>query len=123
MALPINRSFDEYVVQARMADVATTTSCWAVAPCKGRVKRMYSVVHGTTSGADAVITVAIDGATALTDTLTIADASTAGTVDSVEFSQGEALTSVLEGSKIDIDSDGGGGTTVIADFYLVIERT
>jgi type IV secretory pathway VirB2 component (pilin) len=122
MALPINRAVDEIVVSARMADVATTTSCWAVAPCKGRLKRMYSVVHGTTSGAIAVISVAIDGATALTDTLSIADGAVAGEVDSVEFGQG-VLCDVNEGSKIDIDSDGGGGSTVIADFALVIEKT
>lgn len=122
MALPINRAVDEIVVQARMADVAATTSCWAVAPCKGRLRRMYSVIHGTVNG-DAVISVAIAGATALTDTLTIANTSTAGTVDSVEFSQGPLYTSVVEGDKIDVDSDGGGSTTVIADFYLVIEKT
>jgi hypothetical protein len=126
MALPINRAVDEIVVQARMADIAATTSCWAVAPCKGRLKRMYSVIHGTQDATDAVISVAIDGATALTDVLTIAGLSTAGTVDSVNFSQVNTvlgLCNVNEGSKIDIDSDGGGTTTVIADFYLVIEKT
>lgn len=121
MALPINRAVDEIVVQARMADVATTTSCWAVAPCKGRLRRMYSVIHGTVNGT-AGISVAIAGRTALTDTLSIADTSTAGTVDSVEFNQG-SLCDVVEGDKIDIDSDGVGSTTVIADFYLVIEKT
>lgn len=121
MALPVNRSVDEIVVSARMADVATTTSCWAVAPCKGRLVRAFSIIHGTVNGT-AVISFAIDGATALTQTLSIADTSTAGTVDSVEFAQ-SALTNVNEGSKIDIDSDGGGSTTVIGDFYLVIERT
>jgi hypothetical protein len=122
MALPVNRSFDEIVVQARMADVATTTSCWAVAPCKGVVKRMFSVIEGTVNG-DAVISLAIDGATALTETLTIADTSTAGTVDSVTYGQGPTYTGVTEGSKIDIDSDGGGSTTVVGNFFIVIERT
>ncbi len=121
MALPINRPIDEIVVNARMADVATTTSCWAVAPCKGRLKRMYSVIEGTVNG-DATITVAIAGATALTDTLVIADTSTAGTVDSVTFNQGY-LCDVVEGDKLDIDSDGGGSTTVVGNFFLVIEKT
>jgi hypothetical protein len=120
MALPINRAIDEIVVSARMADVATTTSCWAVAPCRGRLRRMYSVIHGTVNGT-ATISVAIAGATALTDNLVITDTSTAGTVDSVEFNQG-SLCNVVEGDKIDIDSDGGGSTTVIGDFYLVIEK-
>jgi hypothetical protein len=120
MALPVNRSVDEIVVQARMADVATTTSCWAVAPCKGRLVRAFSVIEGTVNGT-AVISFAIDGATALTETLSIADTSTAGTVDSVEFAQ-SANTLVTEGSKIDIDSDGGGSTTVVGNFFLVIDR-
>lgn len=120
MALPVNRSVDEIVVSARMADVAATTSCWAVAPCKGRLVRAFSVVEGTTNGA-AAISFAIDGATALTQTLTIASGGGAGDVDSVEFAQSSA-TLVTEGSKIDIDSDGGGSTTVVGNFYLVIER-
>ena len=120
MALPVNRSVDEVVVTARMADVAATTSAWAVAPCKGRLVRAYSVVHGTTNGA-AAITFAIDGATALSQGITIASGGGAGDVDTVEFAQSSA-TLVTEGSKIDIDSDGGGSTTVIGDFYLVIEK-
>jgi hypothetical protein len=42
-------------------------------------------------------------------------------VDSVEFADTK-LAYVTEGSKIDIDSDGGGSTTVIGDFYLVIQK-
>jgi hypothetical protein len=121
MALPVNRAVDEIVLTARMADVATTTSCWAVSPCKGRLIRAYSVIEGTVNGT-AGISFAIDGATALSETLSIADTSTAGTVDSVEFAQ-SALTQVTEGSKIDIDSDGVGSTTVVGNFYLVIEKT
>jgi hypothetical protein len=122
MALPVNRPMDEIVVQARMADVAATTSCWTLAPCKGRVKRMYSVIEGTVNGT-ATISLAIDGATALTDTLVIADTSTAGTVDSATFGQGDSYTTVTEGSKLDVDSDGGGSTTVVGNFFIVIERT
>ena len=121
MALPVNRPIDEIVVSTRMADVATTTSCWAVAPCKGRVKRMYSVIEGTVNGT-ATITLAVAGGTAATDTLVIADTSTAGTVDSCEFRQ-ETATLCAEGDKIDIDSDGGGSTTVVGNFFIVIERT
>lgn len=120
MALPINRAVDEVVLTGRMADVATTTSAWVVSPVKGRLKRVYSVIHGTVNGT-AVISFAIDGATALTPTLSIADTSTAGTVDSVEFTD-NYLCDVQEGSTIDIDSDGGGSTTVIGDFFLVIEK-
>jgi hypothetical protein len=120
MALPVNRSVDEIVVPARMADVATTTSCWAVAPCKGRLVRAFGVIEGTVNGT-AVISFAIDGATALTETMSLTDTSTAGTVFSVTFAQ-SALTLVTEGSKIDIDSDGTGSTTVVGNFYLVIDR-
>lgn len=120
MALPVNRAVDEVVVTARMADVAATTSCWAVAPCKGRLVRAYSVVEGTTNGA-AAITFAIAGGSALSQGITIASGGGAGDVDSVEFSRGSS-TLVAEGDKIDIDSDGGGSTTVVGNFYLVIEK-
>lgn len=120
MSLPVNRAVDEIVVSARMADVAATTSAWAMSPVKGRLVRAFSVIEGTVNG-DAVISFAIDGATALDQTLTITDTSTAGTVDSVEFANTK-LAMVTEGSKIDIDSDGGGSTTVVGNFYLVIER-
>jgi hypothetical protein len=120
MALPVNRAADEVVLTARMADVATTTSCWAASPCKGRLVRAYSVVEGTTNGA-AAISFAIDGGSALSQTLTIASGGGAGDVDSVTFAQ-SASTLVTEGSKIDIDSDGGGSTTVVGNFYLVIEK-
>lgn len=121
MALPVNRSINEVVVSARMADVAATTSCWAVAPCKGRLVRAFSVVHGTTNG-EPDISFAIDGATALAQKITIASGAVAGEVDSVEFADTK-LAYVTEGSKIDIDSDGEGSTTVIGDFYLVIEKS
>ena len=64
MALPNNRSFDEIVLTGRVADVAATTAGYVVCPVKGNIKRVYSVVEGTTNG-EAVISIAINGATAL----------------------------------------------------------
>lgn len=120
MALPINRSFDEFVIHATVADVAGTTAGWGVSPFKGMIKRIYSVVEGTTNGAP-VISFAIDGATAITETITIASGGGAGDVDSVEVTPG-ALKVVQEGSKISITSDGAGSTTVLGRFYIVCER-
>ncbi len=124
MALPVNRPIDEFVISGRMADVAATTPvAWLVSPCKGKIRRAYTVVEGTTNGAP-VLSFAIDGATALTDTLTIASAGGAGDVDSVSFSQAEsALGALLEGSKISVTSDGAGSTTVVANIFIVCERT
>jgi hypothetical protein len=120
MALPNNRSFDEIVLTGRVADVAATTPGYVVCPVKGNIKRVYSVVEGTTNG-EAVISFAIDGATALSPTLTIASGAVAGEIDSAEFSP-SSLTEVTEGSNISITSDGGGSTTVVGNFFIVIDR-
>lgn len=120
MALPVNRSVDEIVLTGRVADVAATTPGYVVSPVKGRLIRAYSVVEGTTNGA-AVISFAINGGSALGQTLTIASGAVAGEVDSVEFAQSSA-TYVTEGGYISITSDGGGSTTVVGNFYLVVER-
>lgn len=123
MALPVNRPFDEIVLSGRVADVAATTPGFVVAPCKGKIKRAYSVVEGTTNGT-AVISFAIAGATALTDTLTIANGATAGEMDSVDFSQTNSAAGIInEGDNISITSDGGGSTTVVGNFFIVMERT
>ncbi len=121
MALPVNRSVDEFVLSGRMADVAATTPvAYVTSPVKGRLVRAYTVVEGTTNGAP-VLSFAIDGASALSPTLTIASGGGAGDVDSVEFAN-TSLTLVTEGSKISITSDGAGSTTVVANIFLVIER-
>lgn len=122
MALPVNRPFDEFVLSGRVADVAATTAGWVTSPYKGKIKRAFSVVEGTTNGT-ATISFAIAGATALTDTLVIANGAVAGEVDSVEFSQQNSSAGlVAEGDKISITSDGGGSTTVVGNFYVVLER-
>jgi hypothetical protein len=125
MALPVNRPNDEIVLTARMADVAAATVAYVVAPCKGRIKRAYSVIETTVDATDSIHSFAIDGATALTDTLTIAGDSTAGTVDSVTFSQVNTtagLCNVNEGSAISVTSNAGGSTTSVANFFIVIEK-
>jgi hypothetical protein len=122
MALPINRAMDEIVLSGRVADVSATTAGYVTSPCKGKIRRAYSVIEGTVDGT-AVISFAIDGATALTDTLSIADTSTAGTVDSVEFSQAEGtLGRVLEGSAISFTPSGAGSAAVVGNFFVVIEK-
>ena len=121
MALPVNRSVDEIVLTGRVADVAATTPGYVATPVKGKLVRAYSVVEGTTNGA-AVMSFAINGGSALSQTLTIASGAVAGEVDSVEFAQ-SGSTLVTEGGSISITSDGGGSTTVVGNFFLVIDRS
>ena len=124
MALPVNRANDEIVVSGRVADISDTVPGYVVSPCKGKIRRAYTVTSGNTATEIAVISFAIDGATALTDTLTIADNSIVGTVDGVEFSQAESKEGLLlEGSVISATSDGVGSTAVVATFFVVIEKS
>lgn len=118
MALPVNRSSSEYVVGNQLADISAASSTYAVATAKGRLKRVYSVLHGAITGADATWAVSING-TAVTGTVTVANASSAaGDIDSHEYS-GDIY--VNEGDLITFTSGGESSTTAIASFFAVIQ--
>ena len=120
MALPINRSSDEVAVCFSLADVAATTPAYTVAPVKGYVSRIYTVVEGTTNGAP-VLTFNINGTNITGGTITIASGGGAGDVDSVEITH-SATSFVQEGQYIKVTSDGAGSTTVNANIVLVLEQ-
>lgn len=122
MALPENRSISEISVDAYMADLSTASSAFAVAPCRGRVTRVKSVIYAAITGANAGWTVEINGVavTGLSATVT-QSGSAAGDVDEATTNS-YTTNAVNEGDTIEFVSDGLSSTTCPTMFTAVIER-
>lgn len=95
-----------YQLTAELADVSTASSTRFVVPTAGFLRKVQTVLGAAITGADAVVTVSVNG-TALTPTITITQSGSAeGDVDSAEFYHG-----VAAGSWIEIATDGASSTT------------
>ena len=118
MALPENTPLNERVVYAYMADVSTASSAFTVAPCRGRIIEMGSVLYVAITGADAAITSKIAGTAITGGSWTITQSgSAAGDVDTAVPT---AAHLVNDGDNIEFISDGASSTTAPAMFYAVI---
>jgi hypothetical protein len=102
-----------------IADISTAGQIYVVSPVAGTISKIYSVINGAISGANAILTPKIGG-TAITDgAITVAfSGSAAGDVDS---STPTALNTVATNDAIEIETDGGSTGTV--EVVLTIEIT
>lgn len=98
----------------QIADISTASSAYLVAPCKGQISEIRTVLHGTIATADADLTFEIGGTTikdattpASAATITVtASGSAAGDVDSVTvaldedavFEKGDVLEFITDGA-------------------------
>lgn len=104
MPLPTNW----YTLNGELADVSTASQLRFVARSDGYLRKVETTLGAAITGADAVVTVSVDN-TALTPTITIANASSAeGDYDSAEF-----FTPVKKGSWIEVASGGESSTTAV----------
>lgn len=112
---------NQFVLHGEIVDISTAGSSWVVSPYAGTIEKIYTVIDGAITGADAAITFEIDG-TAVTDAgITIANSgSGAGDVDS---STPSAKNSVDAGQAIEIITDGGSTNTVKAKVTFVMQRS
>lgn len=106
-------------VQGEIVDISSAASSWIVAPVKGDISKIYTVLQGPITVADANVTFELGG-TAITDAgITIAyDGSAAGDIGS---STPTALNAVNAGGAIEIITDG--GSTDAAKVDVIIEIT
>lgn len=119
MALPIPTPFNETVVSAALADISADTSVSVAAPVSGWLVRAFSCIQGAITSADATWVVEVNG-TALTGTVTVANASSAaGDVDYIVYAN---PTWVNVGDTITFNSGGESSTTAIAIFSAVIRN-
>lgn len=114
-------SYQVDYITAELTDISTASSCYVVAPYAGNIIKIYSVIDGAITGANATITPSIGGVSITSGAITIAySGSAAGDVDSCTPT---ANNSVTAGQAIKIETDGGSTNTVKAQFTIVIQRT
>jgi hypothetical protein len=121
MALPVNRPDTEINISTHMADVSAVGTAYAVATHRGRLKRAYTVIATTLTGAAANVTVHINGGSSI-GTIAIGAESVGGTVDSKDFGYQGTSNFVNEGDLITFVSDGGSSTTSVTRCVAVIDR-
>jgi hypothetical protein len=104
-----------------MVDISAASSAFTVAPCRGRIVRVYSILQGAITAADANWTVEINGTAVTGLAAVVANASSAG--GDVDSAVPTASNNVVnEGDTIEFVSDGASSTTAAAMFVAVIER-
>lgn len=118
MALAKNRPLNIVRVFAYMADVSTAGSAFAVAPCRGKIIKMGSVIGAAITVADAAITTEINGTAVTGGGWTIAFTSAAaGDVDTVVPAGANVVN---EDDTIEFISDGGSTTASPTTFFADI---
>ena len=106
------------VLTVRLPDVSTASSVFVVSPYAGTLSKAYSVIDGAIATADAVLTLNVNGGTNISETITIANSSSAaGVVDSCAPS---VHNTVAVGDYIKITTNGASTNTVAATITLVI---
>jgi len=114
----MNYPINEMPVQAEMADLSTAGSAYAVAPRRGKIVRVFSVIKAAITVADAVWTMKINGAAVTGVSVTVAfTGAAAGDVDSAI-----AAIPVSEGDTIEFVSDGASTTTAPTTFTAIIRE-
>ena len=112
---------DQYVLIGEIADISTGASSWVVAPYAGTIEKIYTVIDGAITSANAAISFEIATAAVTDGGITIAQASSAaGDVDSATPS---ALNVVTAGQAIEIITDGGSTNAVKAVVTFVMQRS
>lgn len=106
-------------IYGEVANISAAASSWAIAPVAGTISKIYSVIDGAVTVANAGITFELGGVAVTGGAITIAHSgSAAGTVDSATPT---ALNTVTAGQAIEIVADG--ASTDAAKAVIIIEIT
>ena len=106
-----------YTLNVALADVSTASSCFVVAPKAGTISAIHSIIDGTLATDNAVVTANVNGGSNISNQITIANSSGAGTIDTC--SPGDNNT-VSAGNYIQLTTDGASTNTVSAVFTITI---
>ena len=104
------------VLNCRIDDISGANTAYVVSPFAGTLSKVWTVVSGD-PGADTVLTANVNGGTDVTATVTVADASSAGDVDSCTPADNNTVTA---GNYIKLTSDGAASNAVSVDVTFVI---
>ena len=118
MAIPVNRPLNIIRVHAHMADSSTAGSAFTVAPCRGKIVKMGSIIAAAVTTANTAITSKINGVAITGGSWTIAFTSAAA--GDVDTAVPTAANYVNEDDAIEFISDGGGSGTVPTTFFADI---
>jgi hypothetical protein len=121
MALPNNRTIGELTVCGHLADISASSNTYLVAPVRGQLVAIQSILEGAISGSDATLSASING-TAVSDLTWTHSSAAAGTVSSVRVPAIGTTRHVNEGDLITVHSDGGSDDSATARINVVIRR-
>ena len=110
---------DEFILTENISNLANADSYWVVSPYAGTIESVSTVVNGDTGGATA-ITLEIGGSAVTGSTVTIANGSADGEVDTATPT---AANTVTAGQAIEIINDGGAVNAVRAVVTILMQRT
>lgn len=126
-SIPTNQDSDGTVISGNTTmailtayedDVCTAGAAYAVSPVAGTITKIYSVIHGTIGTANCTVTAAVQGGTAIPETITIAySGSNAGDIDSCTPASNNTVTA---GQRISLTTDGAGSNVVPCDYTILI---
>lgn len=114
------RSLNDYFIYGRIADIAAPGQVYLPCPDGGNVIGLVATVDAAING-DAVLTVKTANGTVGTLTCT-SSGSAAGSTFSADFEPNAAEGAVPTGGYIEVETDGGGSTTVITEVAVIVRR-
>lgn len=119
-AYPGKRPLADKYLTAYMADVSAASSSFVAVPAQGELIGIMSALYTAITGADAAVTVEINGTAVTGASLTITQSgSAAGDVDSdFDFTP----VAVKEGDVIEFVSDGASSTTAPMMFTAIVRE-
>jgi len=105
-----------------IADVSTAGQICIAVPdhCAGTIMQVSSALNGAISGADADLTLKINGTAVTNSTITIAQSGSA--VGDVDTARPTGANLVAEGQHIEIETDGASTGTVAVTVTVAIKR-
>lgn len=119
MARPRPLSLSQRVMTVTISDVSTAGQVYLPTGFTGKIVHAYSALGGAISGADAGLTLKIDGVAVTGGTITIANASSAaGDIDSCTPSGANYFTPE---SNIEVETDGASTGAVPVTVTLVVD--
>jgi hypothetical protein len=118
LPVPQNSPRHDRPVQAVLADVSAESAAYTIAPWSGVIHYCATVLQSAISGADATVTVTING-TAIGEITIAHDGSGGGDVDEYFHPLGHAVN---HGDYISFESDGASNTSAALQCVAVIRR-
>jgi hypothetical protein len=121
MAFPSTPTLADKYLTVYMADVSTASSAFVAIPSACQLLKIVSALGVAITGADAVLTVEVNGTAVTGNTWTITQSGSApGDLDTYEPA---SPTDLVEGDVLEIISDGASSTTAPMIFTVYLRET